>query len=158
MTDFFTELSGYEGKFGRVTLQKLPLHRYPKTSTRMIGEVTKPNNHASKYFYQDYYVINPTFQDKVRAAKRCQELLRQHAGKNRRTKVVFYPEEEWAKSSPRITWVIKINRCGSLLILSYVVMVLGNASNYTFFTTIDARTVKQTQHQYSWKSSIRLFC
>lgn len=49
-----------------------------------------------------YYDIN--------LAQKCHKLLHQQAGKCPSTRVMLFPEEEWAKNAPGIQWSIKMNR------------------------------------------------
>uniref|UniRef100_H2ZIM2 Uncharacterized protein n=1 Tax=Ciona savignyi TaxID=51511 RepID=H2ZIM2_CIOSA len=43
-------------------------------------------------------------------AQKCHKMLYQHAGKSYSSKVLLFPEEEWARNAYGIQWGIKMNR------------------------------------------------
>lgn len=57
-------------------------------------------------------------------ASKCHKLLNQCSGKCASTRVMLFPEEEWAKSAPGIQWSLKMNRSVSIYTKKYEINVL----------------------------------
>ncbi|XP_002130562.2 uncharacterized protein LOC100181880 [Ciona intestinalis] len=62
-------------------------------------ETTSSSDEANNNCYYD-----------MNLAQKCHKMLHQHAGKSSSSKVLLFPEEEWARNAYGIQWEIKMNR------------------------------------------------